>query len=109
MDFGPDGRLAKNDWFSSQLIEGIPVKKIALTFVAVPALVLAACSGNTEANNTADLNTEATANEAVEDLGNAETAAENALDTAANLADQTGEAVENAADAVGNVAENAVD
>ena len=85
------------------------MKKIALALVAVSALGLAACQSGTEANEAADANTEATANEAVEDTGNAETAAENALDTAANLTEQAGEAVENAADAVGEAAENAAE
>jgi hypothetical protein len=88
-------------------LKELHVKKIALALVAVSALGLAACQGGTEANEAADTNTEATANEAVEDLGNAETAAENALDTAANLAEETGEAVENAAEAVENAAEDA--
>ena len=85
------------------------MKKIALALVAVSALGLAACQGGTEANTATDTNTEATANEAVEDTGNAETVAENALDDAANLATDTGEAIGNGAEALGNAAENAVE
>jgi hypothetical protein len=81
------------------------VKKIALALVAVPALVLAACGDrDADTNTAADINTEATANEADADVNAAE-AANDALNTAGNLAEETGEAVENAAEAV----ENAVD
>ena len=83
------------------------MKKIALALVAASALGLAACGGNDTANTNAADNTEATANEAVSDVGNAETAAENALDTAANAIDTAGEAVENATDAATEAVENA--
>ena len=99
------------DGFPRNQLKGTHVKKIALTVAAVAALGLAACSGNNEANTTADANVEATANEANADLDNAAEATENAatdaLDAAANLADQTGEAIENAAEATEDAAENA--
>jgi len=87
------------------------VKKTLIALIAVPALTLVACGETNTANNAADLNTEATANEAVEDLGNAqndsENAAENALDDAANLAEDAGEAIENVAEDAGNAVEDA--
>ena len=85
------------------------MKKIAFALVAVSALGLAACQGDTEANNAADTNLEATANEANEDTGNALEAADNALDAAGNALENTGEALENAAEATGETVENAAE
>jgi hypothetical protein len=83
------------------------VKKIALTLVAVSALGLAACQGNSAANTTATNETDAT-NAAASDLENAanqvEAAAGNVADAAGNVADQAGDMAANAADAAANAA-----
>jgi hypothetical protein len=83
------------------------VKKIALTLVAVSALGLAACQGNSAANNTATNEADAT-NAAASDLENAanqvESAAGNVADAAANVADQASDVAANAADAASNAA-----
>lgn len=85
------------------------MKKIALIAATVASLGLAACGGNDgTANeaNTADLNTEATANETLTDVNVAAGDAA-AVNAAENALDAAGNAVDNASDAVANVAENA--
>lgn len=83
------------------------MKKIALTLVAVSALGLAACQGNSAANNTATNESDAT-NAAAGDLENVanavEDAAGNVTDAAANLADSATDAAANATDAAANAA-----
>ena len=85
------------------------MKKIALITAAIASLGLAACGGNTEAMNeanTADTNTEATADETMMDV-NAAAGEASAVNAAENALDMAGNAVENASDAVANVADNA--
>src|SRR5688572_6315876 len=88
-------------------LKGLSVKKIALALVAVSALSLAACQQGSEANTAADTNTEATANEAVDDTNSALEAADNALDAMGNAAENAVEAGENAVEAAGEAVENA--
>ena len=83
----------------------MPVKKIALTAVAVATLGLAACGDNATENtlaNTADYNT--TVDNTLTDVNVAATDAQNAADAALDNAgaaiDNAGAAVENASDAV---------
>ena len=83
------------------------MKKIALTLVAVSALGLAACGSDNAANEATDANVEATANETLTDLDNAQVAADNALDALSNTAENAGEAVENVVEAAGETADNA--
>jgi predicted small secreted protein len=84
------------------------MKKIAVT-VAVLALGLAACGTKTE--NAVDNDTnlenaaEADVNASTNDAANA---ADNALDAAGNAIDSAGNAVENAGAAVDNAADNAM-
>jgi hypothetical protein len=94
-----------------QTLKGNAVKNIALTLVAVATLGLAACSGGTEANNTAGNEIETT-NEANEDVGNAidaENAAGDALNAVVNTGADAVNATSNAASTVGNAVEGAVD
>ena len=88
-------------------LKGLSVKKIALALVAVSALGLAACQPSSEANEVA--NTDAAANEAVDDTNAALEAADNALDAMGNAADNAIEAGENAVEAAGEAVENAAE
>jgi hypothetical protein len=87
------------------------MKKIALSLVALSALSLAACGGNTNraANNT--LNTQDAMNQANSDIENAAAASQNALDTqmnaVANATDAAQGAVANASAAANNAVQNA--
>jgi hypothetical protein len=81
------------------------VKKIALALVAVSALGLTACGGETTpTTNEAVANALDAANEAVGDLQNAAdsmtAAADNAMDATANAADAMGDATANMGDAM---------
>lgn len=88
-------------------MEGIAVKKIALTIAAVATLGLAACNNAaTETNeaNVAATDLEATSNEAMMDVDAAANEA-SALNAANAELDNAGQAVENASEAVENAAE----
>ena len=104
---GLPGAKAGNVSTSQTYRRIMPVKKIALTLVAVATLGLAACGTDNNTNEATDANAEATANETLTDLDNAQVAADNALDALSNTADNAGEAVENVVEAAGEATENA--
>jgi hypothetical protein len=88
----------------------VPVKKIAFTIAAAASLTLAACGGQSGAeNSTAEANTEATANEAEADTNGAEAELNGAeaMNAANNALDSAGNALENAGNAIENTAANA--
>jgi methyl-accepting chemotaxis protein len=84
---------------TEHFLKELPVKKIALTLIAVSALGLAACSKNDAVNN------------AVSDLNNTQNAAVEKTEGALNDMHDAANTVENAAqnvnDAAGNIAEAA--
>jgi hypothetical protein len=91
------------NWFSSRTalcLKEIPVKKIALTLIAVSALGVAACSGSNTANNAANEVSETT-NEAVEDTRGATNDMRNAVVDGQNQVGETIEAGSNVANATG--------
>lgn len=104
---GLPGAKAGNVSTSQTYRRIMPVKKIALTLVAVATLGLAACGTDNNTNEATDANVEATANETLTDLDNAQVAADNALDALSNTAENAGEAVENVVEAAGEATENA--
>jgi hypothetical protein len=82
------------------------VKKIALALVAVSALGIAGCQGNTA---TVDQNASDAINQANSDIANAQEAASNLLDQTANVTEQAGAAAQNATDAAAAAVQNATD
>ncbi|HEY0624395.1 hypothetical protein [Sphingomonas sp.] len=87
------------------------MKRVALSFAAVAALGLAACSEKAqnetaEAANAIGADANATMGEAVQDV---QSATESALGTAENAADSIGNTVSEGADKVGNAVEAAGD
>lgn len=94
-------RLHRQIWFSSRTatyLKELPVKKIALTMIAVSALGLAACSKSDPANDAVN-NAAATLNNAVEDVRGAANDmrgdAANVVAAGQDQANQIGQSVSN--------------
>ena len=92
----------------ASLSKGTIVKKIALSLVALSALSLAACGGNTATSTNNVIGTQDAINQANSDIDNATAAMQNNMNAAGSALDNAANATASAAANTANAANNAV-